>query len=253
MRTIVVTGSGSGLGAAIGRRLEKEDVRIIGIDIHGAEIEANLGTSEGREHAISASLEASDGRLDGVVSCAGVGPYGEAKDITRVNYFGAIEMLDGLLDALAKGEEPAAVAISSVGGAVQALAIPEFLEACHAGDESLAQQIIDGKDGNTAYVNAKRALAQACRRRAKNWGQRGVRLNIVAPGTMETPMLDKLLADPDHAPAIRALPVPLGRSAPAEEVASTVAFLLGPDARYVHGTVLFVDGGAQAVMYPDQM
>ena len=52
---------------------------------------------------------------------------------------------------------------------------------------------------------------------------------------------------------IRALPVPLGRSAPAEEIAGAVCFLLGPDASYVHGEVLFVDGGSHAVMYPDSM
>lgn len=66
-------------------------------------------------------------------------------------------------------------------------------------------------------------------------------------------MLDRLLSDERHAPALRALPVPLDRSAPAEEIAAAVAFPLGSDASYVHGHTLFVDGGAHAVVDPDRM
>jgi NAD(P)-dependent dehydrogenase (short-subunit alcohol dehydrogenase family) len=200
---------------------------------------------------VAAARELAGGRLEGVVSCAGLGPYDEAKAITRVNFFGAVAILDGLLDTLAAGAAPAAVAISSVGGAFEGLTIPEYLAACHAGDEKRAQEIIEGRDGTTAYVNAKRALAQAVRRRAPAWGARGVRLNAVAPGQMQTPMLERLLAEPAHAPAIRALPIPLGRSAPADEVAGAVCFLLGPDSAYVHGAILFVDGGSHAVVAPD--
>ena len=251
MRTILVTGSASGLGAAICDRLKGDGVRVIGLDRHGADIVTDLGTAGGRRDAVSAVSEACGAVLDGVVSCAGLGPYEEVKAITRVNYFGAVAMLDELRDCLGRGREPAAVAISSIGGAVEALAIPEYLDACHAGDEERAQRIIDGKDGTTVYCNAKRALAQAVRRRASEWGALGIRLNAIAPSKTETPMLEKLLAHPDHAPAIHALPVPVARSAAPAEVAGAVVFLLGPDARYVHGQVLFVDGGAEAVMRPD--
>jgi NAD(P)-dependent dehydrogenase (short-subunit alcohol dehydrogenase family) len=253
MGGIVVTGTASGLGAAIRQRLEAQGRRVIGIDRRDADLEADLGEPEERSRVLALVRQKAGSWLDGVVSCAGLGPNEEPRAITRVNFFGAVAVLDGLRDLLAAGSAPAAVAISSLAGAADPLLIPDYLEACHAGDEKRAQELVAQRDGTTAYVNAKRALAQAVRRRAAEWGALGIRLNAVAPGTVETPMLERLLADEAHAAGIRALPVPLGRSAPAAEVAAAVCFLLGPDASYVHGHVLFVDGGAHALMAPDAM
>lgn len=250
-RRIVVTGSASGLGSAVAERLVAEDVRVIGVDRRDADVVADLGTPEGRRRALDGIARHAGDALEGVVSCAGLGPYDAAGDVVRVNYFGALAMLDGLRDLLAAGREPAAVAISSVGAVFEVLAIPALLEACLAGDEPAALAAVEGSDGNTAYVNAKRALALAVRSRAAQWGRLGIRLNAVAPGHTQTPMLDRLLQHEALGPAIRGLPVPLGRFAPAAEVAGAVVFLLGPDARYVHGHVLFADGGADASVRPD--
>ena len=253
MGTIVVTGSASGIGAATAERLGREGHRVIGVDRNAADVVVDLGSPDGRLAAVEKIRAASGGTLDGVVSAAGLGPYDEAKAIARVNYFGAVAMLDDLQEMLANGEEPAAVAISSIGAVFIDLMVPEFIEACLSGDEDEAQKAIEGRDGNSAYVNAKHALALAVRRRAQEWGERGIRLNAVAPGSTETPMLDKLHAHPTMSEPVKALPIPMGRTAPATELASAIAFLLGPDARYVHGTIRHVDGGSDAIVRPEAL
>jgi NAD(P)-dependent dehydrogenase (short-subunit alcohol dehydrogenase family) len=171
----------------------------------------------------------------------------------RVNYFGAVAVLDGLFDLLARGREPAAVAISSLAAVFEPIHLPGFAADCLAGDEAGALAKAHGRDGNTAYANAKHALALAVRRRAVAWGAAGVRLNAVLPGKVATPMLAAIQRHEALGPLVAALPVPLGRDAQPEELASAIAFLLGPDARYVHGALLHADGGVDAQVRPDAL
>jgi NAD(P)-dependent dehydrogenase (short-subunit alcohol dehydrogenase family) len=253
MRTVAVTGSASGIGAATAERLEKGGCRVIRVDWKGGDVVADLGTREGRERAIGGVRRLAGDRLDGLLSGAGLGPYDDPRAVLRVNYFGALAMLDGLRDLLARGREPAAVAISSIGALFTALVVPACALACLAGDEPAAEAALDGKDGNTAYVTAKHALALALRRRASEWGTLGIRLNAVLPGKVATPMLAKIHANEALGPSIQALPVPLGREAAPEEIAAAIVFLLGEDARYVHGTTLKVDGGSDAIVRPEAL
>jgi len=76
---------------------------------------------------------------------------------------------------------------------------------CSSCGSAYPLEAVAGHDGNTAYVGAKHALAQAVRRRAPEWGALGIRLNAVAPGKMETPMLDALLGDVTPTPLDRAI------------------------------------------------
>jgi NAD(P)-dependent dehydrogenase (short-subunit alcohol dehydrogenase family) len=253
MRTIAVTGSATGIGAATAARLERDGCRVIRVDWKGGDVVADLGTPAGRQAAIEDIRRLAGDRLDGLLSGAGLGPYDDAAAVVRVNYFGALAMLDELRPLLARGREPAAVAISSLGAVFTALVLPAFALACLAGDEAVALSHMDGKDGNTAYVNAKHALALAVRRRAAAWGALGIRLNAVLPGKTATPMLAKIHAHAGLGPTVDALPVPLAREAAPEEIAGPIAFLLGPDARYVHGALLHVSGGSDAVVRPEAL
>jgi NAD(P)-dependent dehydrogenase (short-subunit alcohol dehydrogenase family) len=254
MGTAVVSGTASGLGAAIRARLECNGDRVVGIDLHDAEIEADLSAPEGRRRAVERSLEASDGRVDRVVACAGLGSHIEDLGlIARVNYFGAIALLDGLLGALRSGEGPAALALCSNSAQMAPLADTPYVRALLAGNESEAVRSLE-KDGNgfVAYAGSKMALGMAVRRRAGAWGRAGVRLNAIAPGPTKTPMLEATFAHPVYGKGAESLDIPLERYAEPEEIAAVACFLLGPEASYVHGSIWYVDGGNDAVIRPDR-
>ena len=254
MGTVAVTGSASGIGAAIRARLERDGRRVIGVDLRDADVKADLATPAGRDAAVAAIERASGGVLDGVVACAGVGPHvADRALIVSLNYFGGQCLLDGLRGALARGTAPAAVAISSNSSTIPISESP-LVDACLAGDEETARRLAVTLLGQQVYGGSKLALTRWLRRRASSpeWAGAGIRLNAVAPGPVQTPLLQSGLDDAVYGPAIRGFPIPTGAFGSPDDVAAAVAFLLGPEARFCCGSVLFVDGGTDALLRPDQ-
>jgi NAD(P)-dependent dehydrogenase (short-subunit alcohol dehydrogenase family) len=250
VRTIVVTGSASGLGLATRARLEAAGDRVIGVDIHDAEITADLSEPSGRTDACRAVRDEVP-LIDGIVVCAGLGPHVTPTSLlVAVNYFGAVDVLDELLPSLAGAESPSAVVIASNSiGLIpdEGTVVDKMLE--H--DEVEARAIGDRIPGAVLYGLTKQALARAVRHRAAAWGDAGVRLNAIAPGPTMTPLLQGSLDDEMLGPLVDALPIPLARRAQPDEMAGIIAFLLSTDASYVHGAIWFADGGTDAVVRPD--
>lgn len=256
MPLIAITGSRSGIGAATAALLREHGHRTIGIDIADADIIADLSTPDGRSAAVASVLERCGGKLDGLVLCAGLGPTSRPHPkIASLNYYGAVAMLDALRPALERGSGPAAVVVSSVSSVQFPWQRNPIGQALEAGDEAQVAAVLEGAGdhaGQIAYAGAKNALTVALRRRAVEWGASGVRLNAVAPGIVDTPLLQAGLDDPLYGPAIGRFKAPLGRRARPEEIASVIEFLLGPGAAYVHGAMFFVDGGADAMARPTE-
>lgn len=192
--------------------------------------------------------------IDRFVACAGISTDDPSPArIASVNYFGMIDLLDGLFDSLKRGKAPAAVVISSNSAQLRVLDDDPYVLALLEHDEVKARRMIDEiGDTKLAYMGSKNAVARAIRRRAMVWGNAGVRLNAVAPGNTKTPQLQRGLDHPVFGDLIRALPRPLGRDAEPDEIAVVVAFLLSRDASYIHGAVYYVDGGIDAVARPDR-
>ena len=254
---VIITGSAAGLGKALSHTLSSIGSNVIGIDKNtNADIIADLSTAHGRQLAVSSALDLCP-RPKAVVANAGLSPIHEDPfAILEVNWLGVKDLLDSFLDPLSKNKRGCAVAISSIGAAVggdkeliDCLLEARISDAKSILDKALKLSVVDA--GIVAYSSCKVAVAQYVRANAKLWGEKGVRLNCVAPGRMETAMLEGLLSHEEIAPGIEALPTGITESASASKVADVVAFFLSDQSSFVHGQVLYVDGGSESLIRPN--
>jgi NAD(P)-dependent dehydrogenase (short-subunit alcohol dehydrogenase family) len=250
-RTCLVTGAASGIGQATRAWLERAGHRVVDVDVHDATITADLATAEGRASMVEAAGRATGGALDVVVANAGVSTPAEL--CARVNYFGAVATLEGLRPLLARSAAPRAVVTAS--SSILSPNDPALVEACLAGDEARAAELA-AEGGLIAYPSTKRAIARWVRRQAPTagWAGAGIALNAVAPGIVETPMTAGLMTDDAMRQLIdEMVPMPLGGYARPEDVAEVIGFLAAPTTVRLTGQVVFVDGGADAVLRGDDI
>ncbi|HSA52657.1 MAG TPA: SDR family oxidoreductase [Yinghuangia sp.] len=251
MGTYAITGAASGIGAATKARLEADGHRVIGVDLRDSDVDADLSTPEGRAEAVAGIAAAADGSLDGFVPFAGLAAATgrPGSQMVSVNYFGAVEVLEGVRPLLAAAEHPSAVLVSSNSSTCQPNWPVELAELCLAGDEAAAREVADA-DPLGSYPAAKAALAYYARTKsvAAEWIGQGIRLNAIAPGLIETPMTAAGRTDPLTAEGMKMYPLPIGRGGNPAEIAGLTAFLLGPESTYFVGSVLFCDGGTDALL-----
>ncbi|GAA4056016.1 SDR family oxidoreductase [Actinomadura miaoliensis] len=267
MGTYAVTGSASGIGAAVVANLSAAGHTVIGVDLHDADVIADLGTSDGRAKAVQDILANSGGTLDGVAAVAGVGPsVPDAAAVMSINYFGPVALLEALRPALERSGAGRAVVIGSNSATTVPLIDDRLVELALAGDEDAARkharaaqnamprEVLDMAPSISAYASSKFALARWVRRTAvtPEWARRGVLLNAIAPGAVLTPLMlgstgNTTEPDADEFPT----PMPLGVFGHPEDIAFWVHQFLRPEARYTTGAILYVDGGTDAAMRPD--
>jgi NAD(P)-dependent dehydrogenase (short-subunit alcohol dehydrogenase family) len=121
-----------------------------------------------------------------------------------------------------------------------------------AEDEEAARADAAEVDSVLVYPATKAALAWWARREGVTdaWIGQGIRLNSVAPGIVATSMTEQLRADPAYGPFVDSYPTAIGRPGRPEEIAALIAFMLSDAASLMVGSVVYADGGTDAILNP---
>lgn len=221
----LITGGGTGIGRATAERLLCEGWRVIavGLDCDDDLPEAiRFHKADVTDTAAVLSALDSEAGLSGFVHCAGILRHEREWQIADFDAVMQVNVSAGF--ALANALLPR---LEEAGGSIIMLA---------------SMWATFGSAGAPAYTASKGAVAAVTRSMAVAWAPKGVRVNSVAPGWVETRMSVRARTDGERAGRINSR-IPMGRWAQPSEIASVIRFLLSVDAAYVTGIMLPVDGG----------
>lgn len=248
----IVTGAASGLGRAVCLRLALRGDLVVAADRDGAGLEETLrlvGAQGGAARAVELDVTdaaavraavaraddpAEGGRLTTAVACAGVARPTAALALDTSAADAALDALDLTLAVNVRGtflllQAAAAVMAPRRAGSIVTVASTSAFTA--------------SSTPMLAYDASKGAVKMLTQAAARELGPHGVRVNGVAPGTMDTPLMRALGADDAALARMAAARIPLGRLGGVQEVAEVVAWLTSPEASYVTGQLVVADGG----------
>ncbi len=232
-KVCVITGAASGIGAESARLFRAEGARVVGVDLEpGTEGELNIQADVSQEDDVRATYERARselGRVDVLFNNAGINPT----DDTSV--------LDTPLDAW---ERVQAVNLRSVFLCCKH-GIPHLLDAGGGSVINTASfvAVMGAAVSQISYTASKGGVVSMSRELGVEFARRGVRVNALCPGPVDTPLLRELFASDPAKAARRLVHVPMGRFAEAREIAQAALFLASDESSYVNATTFMVDGG----------
>jgi len=251
-KVAIITGGGTGIGAAVARRIASEGGRIALVGRRpeplravAEEIGASVFAADAADTAsMKAAVTATAEQLGGVdILIANAGGHGVGPTVSMSDETWALATRLNLNTAFVSARETLPHLMRSKGSIVVL---------------SSTAGLFAGPDA-AGYVTMKHACIGLAKSLARDYGRLGVRTNTVCPGWVSTPMADEemqmviekfKLNSVAEAYALVTKDVPLGRPATADEVANAVCFLASPEAAMINGAILTVDGGAGTVDLP---